>query len=181
MRKNLCEDATIMLSVYTTLSWRYLRQRWVRASLIVLSIAAGVSMLVATRALNQTMARAAQVSANPMAGSVDLLVSNGDAPVDRDLAKEVAAVEGVAAARPRGQKEPITLAIVPRVTLGRVTVQPPGPKDPITLTRVGSVGAHGPAAALGGNLLVLDLPAAAAVAGLKPGQVTRIDVLLKPG
>ena len=41
-----------MLSVYRTLSLRYLRLRWVRASLIVLSIAAGVGMLVATHALN---------------------------------------------------------------------------------------------------------------------------------
>src|SRR5438094_127402 len=90
-----------MLSVYTTLSWRYLRQRWVRAVLIILSIAAGVSMLVATRALNQTMARAAQVSSNPMAGAVDLLVNNGDVPIDGDLAKEISALDGVQTARPR--------------------------------------------------------------------------------
>ncbi|HYT93143.1 MAG TPA: FtsX-like permease family protein, partial [Gemmataceae bacterium] len=90
-----------MLSVYTTLSLRYLRRRWVRAILIVLSIAAGVSMLVATRALNQTMDRAAAAAANPLAGVADLLVSNGDAPVERTLAAELRKLDGVQAAHPR--------------------------------------------------------------------------------
>src|SRR5271166_2930398 len=90
-----------MLSVYTTLSLRYLRRRWVRAILIVLSIASGVSMLVATRALNQTMDRAAEAAANPLAAVADLLVSNGDAPVDRALAAELRTVDGVQAVHPR--------------------------------------------------------------------------------
>src|SRR5262245_34423822 len=90
-----------MFSVYTTLSLRYLRRRWVRAILIVLSIAAGVSMLVATRALNQTMDRAAAATATPLGGIADLLVSNGDAPVERNLIHELRYVEGVQAAHPR--------------------------------------------------------------------------------
>ncbi len=238
-----------MLSVYTTLSWRYLRRRWVRALLIVLSIAAGVSMLVATRALNQTMAQAAQVAANPLAGAVDLLVTNGDAPLDRSLAKEVAAIEGVQAARPRifekvrvldakgspldlpnsaalligldfkeetadgGQGsspwtvEPDGDALKNRfyakgflgrpVILGKVladaidqakgkdyenlTLKAARQKEPVDVVRIASVTAQGPAAALGGNLVILDLPAAARVVGLKPGQVTRIDLVLAPG
>ena len=48
-----------MFSVYTTLSLRHLRRHWVRAVLIVASIALGVGTLVATHSLNQTMGRAA--------------------------------------------------------------------------------------------------------------------------
>ena len=56
-----------MLSVYRTLSVRYLRQRWTRASLIVASIALGVATLVATASLNETMNKAVHVAANPLA------------------------------------------------------------------------------------------------------------------
>ncbi len=90
-----------MLGVYATLSLRYLRRRWFRALLIITSIALGVAMLVATRALNQTLARAAASAANPLAGVADLLVSNGEAPVDASLARAVAKLDGVRAALPR--------------------------------------------------------------------------------
>jgi putative ABC transport system permease protein len=90
-----------MLSLYSTLSARYLRRRWFRALLIVASIALGVATLVATRALNETMTRAGLASLNPMAGAADLLVSNGEAPVDVALAGELARAPGVAAALPR--------------------------------------------------------------------------------
>src|SRR5262245_4234092 len=92
----------VMLTLHATFSLRYLRRRWFRALLIVLSIAAGVSLLVATTALNDTMARAAQAAANPIVGSVDLIVSNGDAPVDRALAAEIKKeIAEVAGAHPR--------------------------------------------------------------------------------
>src|SRR5262249_10815224 len=65
------------LSVYRTLSVRYLRQRWTRASLIVASIALGVATLVATASLNETMNKAVRVAANPLAGGADLMVSKG--------------------------------------------------------------------------------------------------------
>ena len=90
-----------MLGVYATLSLRYLRRRWFRALLIIASIALGVAMLVATRALNQTMARAAASAANPLAGVADLLVNNGEAAVDTGLASEIASIDGVQAAMPR--------------------------------------------------------------------------------
>jgi putative ABC transport system permease protein len=90
-----------MFSVHSTLSLRYLRRRWVRASLIVLSIAAGVSMLVATRALNQTMDQAAAATATPLITGADLIVTNGEAPVERWLALDLVKVEGVLAAHPR--------------------------------------------------------------------------------
>jgi putative ABC transport system permease protein len=84
-----------MLPLYRTLSLRYLSRRWFRASLIVASIALGVATLVATRTLNDTMARAVVASSNPLAGIVDLVVNNGELRVARSLAKEVAAVPGV--------------------------------------------------------------------------------------
>src|SRR5205085_10410745 len=84
-----------MLPLYRTLSFRYLSRRWFRALLIVASIALGVATLVATRTLNDTMARAVVASSNPLSGLVDLVVNNAELRVSRDLAKEVAAVPGV--------------------------------------------------------------------------------------
>src|SRR5438552_4116120 len=90
-----------MLSVYLTLSLRYLRRRWFYALMIVSSIAAGVSLLVATRAINQTMNRAAQTTATPMSGAVDLILTNGETPIDQDLIDKVGKIPGVATAWPR--------------------------------------------------------------------------------
>lgn len=90
-----------MLSVYRTLSLRYLARRWLRALLIVASIALGVATLVATRALNQTMSTAGMASINPMPGVVDLLISNGEGTVSADLAKTLARIPGVQEASPR--------------------------------------------------------------------------------
>lgn len=90
-----------MLSVYRTLSTRYLARRWFRALLIVLCIALGVSTLVATRALSETMHRAGIQASNPLAGLADLLVSNGETPIDSKIAKELEQVEGVRSASPR--------------------------------------------------------------------------------
>jgi putative ABC transport system permease protein len=90
-----------MFSVYTTLSLRHLRRHWVRAVLIVASIALGVGTLVATHSLNQTMGRAAVHAANPLAGTADLIVSNGEAPISRELEDDLARVPGVRAVWPR--------------------------------------------------------------------------------
>jgi putative ABC transport system permease protein len=226
-----------MFSVYTTLSRRYLRRRWVRASLIVLSIAAGVSMLVATRALNRTMDRAAAAAASPLAAVADLIVSNGDAPVDRWLAVELLKVEGVLAAHPRifakvhlpnlnnrpalligldlaaeqNDKTPPrwqvhydqnTLSVawarfaarkVPAV-LGKdledalagtsrdLRVRAPGSRAVYALRRAGTVTGKGPAAALGGDVVILKLDDnPARIVGLKKWQVSRIDLTLRPG
>ncbi len=225
-----------MPSVYTTLSLRYLRRRRGRASLIVLSIAAGVSMLVATRALNQAMARSAVSAANPLAGVADLLVNNGEAPVQQSLAAELEKLDGVKAAQARvfanvklpdldnrhallvgldlqderqdmdrerwhveydrGIKARFAAAYVlggtPAVVgkgldsalAGKgpgVLVRAPGRHEPVRLQVAGAMRGHGPAAALSGNVLVLELRDACRVAGLKPGYVTRIDVVLQPG
>ncbi len=90
-----------MLSLYRTLSLRYLSRRWFRALLIVASIALGVATLVATRALNETMTKAALNAANPMAGVTDLVVSNGETPIAASLGDEIALVPGVKAVRAR--------------------------------------------------------------------------------
>ena len=59
-----------MWSLHRTLSLRYLRQRWLRAALIIVSIALGVAVLLATRVLNQSMAKAARGAITPLAGAI---------------------------------------------------------------------------------------------------------------
>jgi putative ABC transport system permease protein len=106
-----------MLSLYRTLSLRYLSRRWFRALLIVASIMLGVATLVATQALSETMSKATLAAANPMAGTLDFIITNGDFPIDRSLAKEIETVKGVKSVQPRifdqakrivgGEKRPI--------------------------------------------------------------------------
>src|SRR5262249_29100478 len=74
-----------MFSLYRTLSLRYLQQRWFRAVLVVASIALGVAMLVATQALNRSVADAGQTAVNPLAANADLQVSNDEAGVGKDV------------------------------------------------------------------------------------------------
>lgn len=90
-----------MLSVYRTLSIRYLARRWFRAVLIVASIALGVATLVATRSLSETMNKAGLQASNPLAGTADLLITNGDNLVQSALVRELVQVEGVQSAHPR--------------------------------------------------------------------------------
>ncbi len=65
------------------------------------SIALGVATLVATRALNETMSKAALNASNPMAGVADLVVSNGEMTIARSLADEIAQVPGIKSVRAR--------------------------------------------------------------------------------
>src|SRR5471030_1419123 len=95
------ETKVHMLSLYRTLSLRYLSRRWFRALLVVASIMLGVATLVATQALSETMSKATLAAGNPMAGTIDLIVTNGDLPIDRSLADEVRKSPGVKAAHPR--------------------------------------------------------------------------------
>jgi putative ABC transport system permease protein len=227
-----------MFSVYTTLSLRHLRRHWVRAVLIVLSIAAGVSLLVATRALNQTMDRAAATAATPLSGIADLIVSNGDAPVDGGIAIELLRIPGVAAARRRiftrvllpdqQGRTALLVAIDPAaerrdksaaswhveydehpaavawaqftarkvpVVVGKslddalgptprdLRVQIPASKAVYVMRRAGVISGEGPAAALGGNILVMRLTEQTPrILGLKkPWHVSRIDLTLARG
>ncbi len=76
-------------------------RRWLRAGLIALSIALGVATLIATQALNLTMARAAVFASNPTSGMSDFIIANGELPVPRALEKELMQVPGVAEVEPR--------------------------------------------------------------------------------
>jgi putative ABC transport system permease protein len=89
-----------MFSLYRTLSWRYLQQRWPRAALVVASIALGVATLVATRALNQSMTEAVRGATAPLAGVADLHVSNGESRVALSLASELAQIDGIRRVEP---------------------------------------------------------------------------------
>lgn len=89
-----------MFSLYRTLSLRYLRQRWGLNALVVLSIALGVVVWVATATLYQSLESSILVSLNPMAGVADLIVSNGEAGVPRAVEERLRAIPGVRSVRP---------------------------------------------------------------------------------
>src|SRR5436190_1989418 len=84
-----------MLSLYQTLSLRYLRRRWTWAMLVVISIAIGVATWVVTSALNHSFERAIHQAATPLAGAADLYVSNGDFGVPESLAGRLRHITGV--------------------------------------------------------------------------------------
>src|SRR5713226_3779080 len=84
-----------MFTLHRTLSLRYLSRRWFRAALVVASIMLGVATLVATQALSETMSKATLAAGNPMAGTIDLIVTNGEAPIDRELTKSLEKIKGV--------------------------------------------------------------------------------------
>src|SRR5260370_2964008 len=65
-----------LVSLFRTLSLRYLGKRRNRAVLIVLSIALGVAMLVSTQLLNQCIDAAVAESTAPGAEQADLVVSS---------------------------------------------------------------------------------------------------------
>jgi len=91
-----------MLSFHRTLGFRYIRQRWSRAALVIASIALGVATLVATRALNQCMKQATRGAITPLAGTADLMVSLADSGVPIRLVEELrrANIPGLAEVRP---------------------------------------------------------------------------------
>jgi putative ABC transport system permease protein len=89
-----------MFPLFRTLSVRYFRRRMTRAFIIVLTIALGVATLVATRTLNDTMDRAVRAVTSPMAGNVDLMVTNGDGLVDSKVARKLTDIPGIDTVRP---------------------------------------------------------------------------------
>src|SRR5262245_14993420 len=88
-----------MLSLYRTLSLRYLKRRKARAVLIVFSIAVGVAAWVAASALIHSLKREISQAATPLAGAADLYVTTGNG-VPLELAEKVAHVSGVVSVRP---------------------------------------------------------------------------------
>jgi putative ABC transport system permease protein len=97
-----------MRSLFRTLSLRYWRSRWNRALLLLLSIALGTGIWVATSALNRSLDHLCREATVPLGGAADLYVSNGDAGVPRDLLAALSATPGVRAVQP---------LVVQRVTL----------------------------------------------------------------
>lgn len=90
-----------MFPVFRSLSLRYLRLRWERALLVVVSIALGVATLVSTRILNQCLDAAAHDTMTPIALS-DLYASNGELGVELATADDIrlAQIPGVEAVVP---------------------------------------------------------------------------------
>ncbi|MFM7148535.1 MAG: FtsX-like permease family protein, partial [Gemmataceae bacterium] len=94
------------------------------------SIALGVATLVATQALNQSLKAGVQEGVNPLAGMMNLVISNGQSGVSQDLAEEVrkAGVPGVDAVTPFVLWR-ISLADLDNKIIWLLGVEPPGKKD----------------------------------------------------
>src|SRR6516162_4872646 len=78
-----------MLGLQRTLSLGYLRRRWTRTVLIVLSIALGVAALVGTRALATNLNKGAEISMNPLSDLADLVVVKGQTGLPRGLVQRL--------------------------------------------------------------------------------------------
>ncbi len=89
-----------MLSLFRTLSLRYLWMHWGRGVLIVISIALGVATWVATNALHRALDRSLRQAASPLRGTADFYVTNSatlfvDASLAQRLLREAPAVRRV--------------------------------------------------------------------------------------
>jgi putative ABC transport system permease protein len=89
-----------MFALQRTLTLGYIKQRWTRTVLIVLSIALGVATLVATRTLAEKLAVASDNAVNPFTEGLDLLVDKGQTGVPVELVEELKAVPGIRKAVP---------------------------------------------------------------------------------
>jgi putative ABC transport system permease protein len=91
-----------MISLFRTLSISYIGQHRIRTGLVVLSIALGVAVLVATQGLSRGLKGGVQDSVNPLSGLADVLVVKGGAGVPASLAAEIRAanIPGIADAQP---------------------------------------------------------------------------------
>ncbi len=72
-----------MLSLFRTLSLRYLRLRWGMNALVIMCIALGVICWVATGSLYTSLEKAIVVTLNPLSGYADLQVVNDTRGVPR--------------------------------------------------------------------------------------------------
>ena len=68
-----------MLSLFRTLSLRYLWRHWLRAALIIASIAVGVAAWVTTEVLYVTVTRSLRQAASPLDSrvSISAILSSG--------------------------------------------------------------------------------------------------------
>src|SRR5262249_924981 len=88
-----------MLSLYRTLSLRYLKRRRGRALLIIFCIAVGVAAWTATSPLIPSLKRESRQAGIPLWGAADLYVTTGNG-VPLELREPIAQVPGVALVRP---------------------------------------------------------------------------------
>src|SRR5262245_35943037 len=89
-----------MLSLFRTLSLRYLFRHWVRAGLIIASIALGVAAWVTTEVLYTTLLRSLHQAATPLRGTADLYVTNQttltiDGSLAERLQREVSGIDRI--------------------------------------------------------------------------------------
>jgi putative ABC transport system permease protein len=91
-----------MLSLSRTLTTNYLARHVTRTALVVVTIALGVAVLVATQSLSRGLKDAAHRGFNPLAGLADLLIVNGETGVPASLANQLnnAQINGVKDAAP---------------------------------------------------------------------------------
>jgi putative ABC transport system permease protein len=91
-----------LLTLLRTLSLGYFGRHLVRTTLVMLLIALGVAVLVATQALNRGLKVGVQDGVNPVAKLADLLIVNGETGIPGTLADELskANIEGVEAITP---------------------------------------------------------------------------------
>src|SRR5207253_1355544 len=79
------------------------------------------------------------------------------------------------------QKKPVVVGLTLDADLGSKTaIVVQAGLNKTELTRVGTVDGRGPAASLGGNVLILDLKYAVKVLGMHADKVSRIDVTIDP-
>src|SRR4051812_4030151 len=91
-----------MLSLFQTLSLRYLAKHWSRSALVVVSIALGVATWVATDCLSRALDQSLRQAVTPLPSmGADLYVTNSAAEgLDRSLLDRVQAVAGVKQVEP---------------------------------------------------------------------------------
>lgn len=223
-----------MLALLRTVSGRYLRLHGLRTLLVIASIALGVTTLVATRALNQSMVQAARGASTPLHGASDLLVTNGNQGVNQDVISLLrnAELPGVKAIMPLvfgrltvpslGNRHALLIGVEADGEAMQMLADQYGLKVPFRIPQgiprgytasvgsllandlgdqvwnfdvraegglvkrvscLGTVEAQGPAAALGGNIVVTTLANATEILGWNERAnpcVTRIDLLLHP-
>ena len=109
-----------MFTMQRTLSLGYLRQRWIRALLVVLVIALGVATVVSTRILNQNLNSAAQSSINPFSGLFDLVIANGQSGVPSNLAKQLNPANAESASSPLAAIESLHPFVFGRLAVPRL-------------------------------------------------------------
>jgi putative ABC transport system permease protein len=106
-----------MFALFCSLSLRHMWKHWVRAGLVIASIALGVAAWVTTEALYDSVTRSLRQAASPMRGVADIYATNNatrfiDASLAPQLQREVAGIDHV---------EPI---IIETVTVVREDVSP---------------------------------------------------------